>query len=143
MALLQVLRQDRYAKQAKTIRRLLAPIIEAGRREKEFDEAIEAQREAIVRLLGAGYPPEEVMSRFRTTEQTVAEAFMANGGPTLVKRRMPEIFKFLLSKGWTIERMATEACGGNAVPFLDCARELGEYSAIRDYEKSAEGDSNA
>ena len=142
MALLKVLRQDRYAKQAKTIRRLPAPIIEADRRRKEIDQAVEAQRQAIVRLLGAGFSPEEVMEKFRTTEQTVAEAFLLHASPPMEKRLMPEIFKFLQRKGWTIDQMAKEACGGDATPFLDCAHELGEDEAIQDYWESFEGDSH-
>jgi transcriptional regulator with XRE-family HTH domain len=136
LALLKVLRQECYAKQAKAIRRLLAPIIEADQRRREIDEAVQAQRQAIVRLLGAGCSPEEVMQQFRTTEETVAEAFLANGSSILVKKRMPDIFKLLLSRGWSIERMAREVGGGDAKPFLDCAHELGEYEAIREYEES-------
>jgi transcriptional regulator with XRE-family HTH domain len=138
MALLKVLRQERYAKEAKAIRRMLGPIIDADRQRRELDEAIEAQRQAIVRLLGAGYSAEEVIGQFRTTEQAVAEAFLARGSSVLVEKRMPEIFKLLQSRGWNIRRMATEVGGGDAIPFLDCARELGENEAIREYEESIE-----
>jgi hypothetical protein len=36
--------------------------------------------------------------------------------------------------------MAKETGGGDATPFLDCAHELGEDEAIRDYWESSERD---
>jgi transcriptional regulator with XRE-family HTH domain len=140
MALLKVLRQETYAKQAKTIRRLLAPIIVAERRLEEAYEAVDVQRQAIVRLLAAGYSAEEVMEKFRTTEQAVAEAFLLHGSAILRKKRMPEIFRLLREKGWSIESMASEIGGGDAEPFLDCAQDLGDDSALQEYWESTEGD---
>ena len=139
MALLKVLRQERFAKQAKTIRRLLAPIIEEDRRRLQFDEAMQAQRRAIATFLNEGFSVKEVMAEFRTTEQTVAEALFMNGSSVLVKQRMPEIFILLRSKGWSIAKMVEQFGNGDANPFLICASELRDLSAIREYEQATEG----
>jgi transcriptional regulator with XRE-family HTH domain len=139
MALLKVLRQECFAKQAKTIRRVLAPIIEDDQRRQEFDDATEAQRRAIVTFLNAGASAKEVMAQFRTTELGVADALFMNGSSVLVKQRMPEIFILLRSKGWSIAKMAEEFGNGDANPFLICAAEMRDLIALREYEESTAG----
>ena len=82
------------------------------------------------------------MKQFRTTEEAVAEAFLVYGSSVLVKKRMPEIFRLLRAKGWSIANMASEIGGGDATPFLDCANDLEDDRALQEYAEDTEGDGN-
>jgi len=58
-ALLEVLRQEPYAKQGEAVKRILDPIVAQHRQESEYQAAREAVRNAIVRFLKKNYPVEE------------------------------------------------------------------------------------
>ncbi|MFB3778737.1 MAG: helix-turn-helix domain-containing protein [Bryobacteraceae bacterium] len=134
-----------YAKAARAVRRALRPVLEDRRRTAETDEALEAQRNAIVRLLEKGRTVKEVAEIFRTTAVTIAEAFFRNGSPTLVQERMREVVAVLLKEGWSISRMVGEFGHGDAEAFLACANDLGDYGAVREYEddEAAKGSGSA
>ncbi len=136
---------EEYAKTAKAIRRVLKPVLEERRQSEETDEALEAQRNAIVRLLEKGRTAAEVAQIFRTTAETVAEAFFRNGSPMLIHKRTREVVALLLKEGWSIKRMAEEFGQGDAEDYLRCAHELGDLRAVREFEdeEAAQGGGNA
>jgi transcriptional regulator with XRE-family HTH domain len=137
---------EEYAKTAKAIRRVLKPVLEERRRSEETDEALEAQRNAIVRLLEKGRTAAEVAQLFRTTAETIGEAFFRNGSPMLIRKRMREVVGLLLKQGWSLKRMAEEFGQGDADDLLRCAQELGDFRAVREFEEdeeAAQGGGNA
>jgi len=136
--LLDVIRQERYAKEAKSVKKLLAPVIAARRREAENHEAIQMQGAAIVRLLESGRSIDDVVRVFRTDIEIIGEAFFRNAGPALIDKRMRDVVAALLKDGWTIRRMADEFGHGESQGYINCAHDLGAHKAIREHERSLE-----
>lgn len=133
---------EQNAKIAKAIRRVLKPIVEQHRRNRETDEALDAQRKAIARLLAKDRSAEEVLKLFKTTPEALAEAFFSQGA-TLSKvwdKKMREVVALLLKDGWSIKRMADQFGGGNADGFLGCATELQDFAAISEYDREQGGE---
>jgi len=147
VALLDALRKPGYAKEAKTVRRILGPVVVRRRSDAEVHEAIEVAQLSIVRLLKSGHTPEDIQTRLGTSVQNIAEAFFRRGGPKLFsgprewESQFGGIVRLLLKDGWSIERMGEEF--GDAESFRSCASDLGNHEAVREYEKSIEEDPNA
>jgi len=133
---------EQNAKAAKAIRRVLKPIVDQHRHNRETDEALDAQRNAMAGLLMKGRSAEEVLKLFRTTPEALAEAFFSQGlKPSNVKtweKKKCEVVALLFKDGWSIKRMADEFGGGSADGFLECAAELHEFAAVSQYEQEQE-----
>jgi transcriptional regulator with XRE-family HTH domain len=144
LALLDVLRQDGYAKEAKAVKKVLAPVIAARQRSAEEDEARDMQRQAIVRLLETGRAAQEVLNLFRITPEALADAFFSRSMKPLDAKahhkKMMEVVGLLLKDGWSIQRMADEFGHGEATDFINCATDLGDHRAIRVHEDSVRED---
>ena len=105
-ALLEVLRQEPYAKQADAVKRILDPIVAQRRQESEYQAAREAVRNAIVRFLKKNYPVEEAKRAFSTSAENVAEAIFENGDKKLIEERTVEVIGMLLREHWSIGDIA-------------------------------------
>jgi transcriptional regulator with XRE-family HTH domain len=143
-ALLDVVRQERFAKEAKAVRRLLAPVIADRQRSAEEDEARDMQRQAIVRLLQAGRSAAEVINLFKITPEALADAFFSrNMKPFDAKayhKKMLEVVDLLLRDGWSVRRMADEFGQGEAEAFANCANDLGHHRAVKEYQEEQDAE---
>ena len=107
-ALLEVLRQEPYAKQGEAVKRILDPIVAQHRQESEYQAAREAVRNAIVRFLKKNYPVEEAKRAFSTSAENVAEAIFENGDKKLIEERTVEVIGMLLREHWSIGDIAKQ-----------------------------------
>lgn len=144
-ALLDTLRQQKYAAKGNAIRKALEPVVHDRRRRAEEDDAVNAQRDAIAGLLDKGRSPEEVIRLFKVTPEAVAEAFFSRSDQAvdtkIYHKKMMGVVDLLLKDGWTIRRMADEFGGGDPGDFFSCASDLGAQDAIHDYEGEGNGES--
>ena len=138
-ALLDTLRQEKYAAKANAIRKALEPVVHDRRRRAEEDDAVNAQRNAIAGLLDKGRSPEEAIRLFRIKPEALAEAFFSRGTNVVDAKthhkKMMGVVELLLKDGWSIRRMADQFGGGDPDEFFNCASDLGAHDAIREYEE--------
>ena len=144
IALLDILRKPFFAKEAKSVKRILVPVAVQHQRDAEFHEAIETSKLAIMRLLKAGHTAEDIRARTGMAAEKIAEAFFDRGGPKLFggpkewQKREREVVGLLLADGWQINRIADRFHYQNPDELLAIANDLEAWDAVSEYERLKE-----
>jgi transcriptional regulator with XRE-family HTH domain len=105
LALLGILRNPQYRKEAEEVQRILKPIAQKRKEDADFLEARQRGRTAITKLLHKGYAVDAVTTRMGEPIEKIAEALFHSADLELIKRRGPEVLELLEKNGWTIERV--------------------------------------
>ena len=138
LSVLTVLREKRYAREAKLIKEALAPLISERVQAAEVEDARAAVRGAIVRYLKKGHPAANAVVAFMTSPEVVAEAVFRNGDSALIRKRKNELFSLLLEAGWRIAEII-EKFGVGETEILRFATDHGYAEKAQKHEEQNYG----